>query len=174
MNSQSRISKKPSAAPCQKESSGQFRLTSAQRLKTPSEFQCVYSSKQWGGSKYFTFNVLANDIDAKNTLGVTVSKKVSKRAVDRNKLKRVMREFYRQRQAELSGTNLVLTAKPASKLASSDERLKSLEELWVKVLKWQRWHNRELMKSEEQLLNDDIGKHSLKKPFDKKVDKNNG
>jgi ribonuclease P protein component len=137
----------PRPDPDQKQLARQFGLSSAQRLKTPSDFQLVYGSKQWGGSKYFTFNVLANDVDVYNTLGVTVSKKVSKRAVDRNHLKRVMREFYRLRQAELHGVNLVLTAKPASKLANSSERLKSLEELWVKVLKWQRWHKREQAKA---------------------------
>lgn len=128
---------------------GLFCLRKEQRLKTPADFQRVYSSKQWGGSKHFTFNVLANDVDQENTLGVTVSKKVSKRAVDRNYLKRIMREFFRVRQSELKGANLVLTAKPSSKRASSEEQLQSLEELWAKVLKWQRWHSRELIKNRE-------------------------
>ena len=126
-----------------------FCLTKQQRLKTPAEFQSVYSSKQWGGSKHFTFNVLANDFDQQNTLGVTVSKKVSKRAVDRNHLKRIMREFFRHRQSDLNGVNLVLTAKPSSKRASKVEQRESLEELWSKVLKWQRWHSREKTKSRE-------------------------
>jgi ribonuclease P protein component len=126
-----------------------FCLTKSQRLKTPADFQRVYSSKQWGGSKHFTFNVLSNDTDQKNTLGVTVSKKVSKRAVDRNYLKRIMREYFRLHQIELTGANLVLTAKPSSRRAGSTERLESLDELWVKVLKWQRWNSRELIKSRE-------------------------
>jgi len=98
-----------------------FCLSKEQRLKTPTEFQNVYRSKQWGGSKHFTFNVLAEDLSQENTLGVTVSKKVSKRAVDRNRLKRIMREFYRCRQDELNGVSLVLTAKPSSKSASNVE-----------------------------------------------------
>lgn len=130
-------------------SQGEFCLTKAQRLRTPADFQQVYNSKQWGGSKHFTFNVLANDAGQENTLGVTVSKKVSKRAVDRNQLKRIMREFFRHRQSELKGANLVLTAKPSSKRASSIERLQSLDELWAKILKWQRWHSRELEKSHQ-------------------------
>lgn len=133
-----------------KESPSAFCLSKAQRLKTPADFQHVYSSKQWGGSKHFSFNVLANDIDQKNTLGVTVSKKVSKRAVDRNHLKRIMREFFRHRQSDLKGSNLVLTAKPSSKRASPEERLQSLEELWTKVLKWQSWHHRQQLKRVEQ------------------------
>jgi hypothetical protein len=44
---------------------------------------------------------------------------------------------------------LVLTAKPSSKRTGGIERLESLDELWAKVLKWQRWHSRELIKSRE-------------------------
>ena len=130
-----------------KSSIGEFCLAKTMRLRTPADFQRVYASKQWGGSKYFTFNVLANDLNQQNTLGVTVSKKVSKRAVDRNALKRVMREFFRLRQNELNGVNLVLTAKPNSRNATKEQSLQSLEELWVKLLKWQRWYQRELIKS---------------------------
>jgi len=126
-----------------------FRLEKHQRLKKPAEYQHVYRSKQWGGSKHFTFNVLANDADDKNKLGVTVSKKVSKRAVDRNRLKRVMREFFRAHQTELNGANLVLTAKPSSNSANKEELQLSLNDLWTKVLKWQRWHRRTLLKNEE-------------------------
>ncbi len=128
-----------SSSPAVKQSK-RFGLTQAKRLKTPLDFKNVYASKQWGGSKHFTFNVLANESSENNVLGVTVSKKVSKRAVDRNHLKRVMREFYRLRQSELNGASLVLTAKPSSRNANSQEHLESLQELWSKLLKWQRWH----------------------------------
>ena len=147
MNSKQLPSNAPLTSSCKQDLSAAFGLNKAQRLRTPADFQHVYSSKQWGGSQHFTFNVLANDVDQKNTLGVTVSKKVSKRAVDRNHLKRIMREFFRHRQSELKGSNLVLTAKPSSKRASPEERLQSLEELWAKVLKWQRWHRREQEKN---------------------------
>ena len=140
---------------------GAFCLKKQQRIKTPADFQRVYSSKQWGGSKHFTFNVLANDIDQQNTLGVTVSKKVSKRAVDRNHLKRIMREFYRLRQSELKGVNLVLTAKPSSRHVGNVEQQESLEILWAKVLKWQRWHRRELIKNREIAQCGDLDKRQL-------------
>lgn len=139
---------------------GSFCLSKQQRIKTPADFQRVYSSKQWGGSKHFTFNVLANDIDQQNTLGVTVSKKVSKRAVDRNHLKRIMREFFRLRQSELKGVNLVLTAKPSSRHVGNLERQESLEVLWAKVLKWQRWHSRERIKIRELIKNSETVQNS--------------
>ena len=93
----------------------------------------------------FTYNVRANQeselLLSGSRLGVTVAKKVSKRAVDRNRLKRQMREFYRHRQEQLINVSLVITAKPASLKASDSEREQSLQDLWAKLLKWQRWYN---------------------------------
>ena len=125
-----------------------LRLSAVQRLKKPEQFQTVYKSKQWGGSRHFTFNVLAqDDLDdnlGHGVVGPTVSKKVSKRAVDRNRIKRQIREYYRSRQHEIKNAHLVITAKPSCKNASDKERYDSLDELWVKVLKWQRWHQRQI------------------------------
>ena len=128
-------------------------LPAFQRLKKPAQFQSVYQSKQWGGSRFFTFNVLARDknSDSEHTnavLGVTVSKKVSKRAVDRNRIKRQIREFFRHNKNELANADLIITAKPNCIKASDQDRHDSLLELWSKVLKWQRWHQRQLEKSE--------------------------
>ena len=131
-----------------------YQLPSSQRLKKPAQFQSVYKSKQWGGSKHYTFNVLGettiDQITQKpSILGVTVSKKVSKRAVDRNRIKRQIREFYRYKQSELTDADIVITAKPSCMRAPDDEREQSLQELWGKIIKWQRWHQRQLSKQEK-------------------------
>ena len=128
-----------------------FSLPSSQRLKKPAQFQRVYQSKQWGGSRYFTFNVLGktplSEINQDMpVLGVTVSKKVSKRAVDRNRIKRQIREFFRHHQSQLKDADLVITAKANCINATDQERRESLLELWEKIAKWQRWHQRQLAK----------------------------
>jgi len=122
------------------------------RLLKPADFHWVYQSKQWGASALFTYNVRSNQESdtplAVSRLGATVAKKVSKKAVDRNQLKRQIREFYRHHQHQLINASLVITAKPASLKASNVERQQSLEELWAKVLKWQRWYNKQPKHSE--------------------------
>lgn len=133
-------------------------LSRQQRLKTPADYQRVYTSKQWGGSKHYTFNVNAadgltcpkNNIQAasyKVVLGVTVSKKVSNKAVDRNRIKRQIKEFYRLHQHQLDDAlckiELVITAKPSCLGASDQQRHQSLEDLWLKVLKWHRWYQKQ-------------------------------
>ena len=133
----------------------QLRLSKAQRLKTPADYRSVYQSKQWGASQHHRFNILADaeialeeqqhavspvDGDYSSVLGVTVSKKVSKLAVVRNQIKRQVKEFFRLRQHQLFGVQLVITAKPSCAKASSTERHQSLELLWQKIRKWQRWY----------------------------------
>jgi len=142
-------------------------LPKAQRLKTPADFQRVYKSKQWGGSSFHTFNILAAPVNVNQhgdgnrqskthvkptVLGVTVSKKVSKRAVDRNRIKRQIREFYRHRKAALPNTELIITANVACIKASDEQRHQSLELLWEKILKWQRWHLKQTAISTQGLI----------------------
>lgn len=115
-----------------------FRLRNQQRLKSPNEFKLVYSNKQWGNTRLLTFNALS--VDHESQLGVTVSKKVSKLAVRRNTLKRIVREFYRHNQHELNNTKLVITVKPAARNVDNETLRAELSDLWNKVLKWQRWN----------------------------------
>ena len=115
-----------------------------QRLKKPTEFQRVYQHKQWGNSRLFSFNVLPRaEIDAPARLGVTVSKKVSKSAVRRNQIKRLIKEYYRLHQSDLMSVDLVITAKPSCANADSQDRWQDLQDLWRKLLGWQRWHQRQ-------------------------------
>ncbi len=114
-----------------------FGLRKCQRLKSPAHFKRVYNNKQWGNTRLLTFNVLS--VEHRSQLGVTVSKKVSKLAVRRNHLKRQVREFYRHHQHQLHNAEVVITVKPAARDASNQEVQQELSELWVKLLKWQRW-----------------------------------
>ena len=117
-------------------------LSRKYRLRRPSDFKKVYQSKQWGASEHYTFNVLANTLNNEDCsrLGVTVSKKVAKQAVVRNRIKRQIKEFYRCHSEALQSSDLVITAKPSCARVTDIDRLQSLEQLWIKVIKWQRWY----------------------------------
>lgn len=65
-------------------------------------------------------------------LGVTVSKKVSKKAVIRNKIKRRMREIFRINQHNLSSTDILIIAKFHSLTATYQE----LEANFIKALRY--------------------------------------
>ena len=66
-------------------------------------------------------------------LGITVSKKVSKRAVDRNRIKRQAREFFRKNQNTLPKYDVVMIANP--KVAHTDNKSiqQALKNIWLKA-----------------------------------------
>jgi ribonuclease P protein component len=66
-----------------------------QRLHTPAEFGRVFAEPARSSDRFFT--VLARPSGRSTArLGLTVARRVAKRAVDRNKIKRVARESFRQ------------------------------------------------------------------------------
>jgi len=66
-------------------------------------------------------------------LGVTVSRKVSRRAVDRNRIKRQIRESFRTHQAGLDGCDIVVTAQAGAAQVATDMLRKSLEKHWDRL-----------------------------------------
>jgi ribonuclease P protein component len=68
-----------------------------QRLHTPAEFARVFAEPARSSDRFFT--VLARSSGrAAARLGLTVSRRAAKRAVDRNKLKRLARESFRHQR----------------------------------------------------------------------------
>lgn len=63
-------------------------------------------------------------------MGVAVSKRSAKRAVDRNRLKRIIRENFRRSPVRELGVDLVILAKAAATAASNDELHKALDRRW--------------------------------------------
>lgn len=105
------------------------------RLLKPDEFQIVYKQGLWTANRELVANFKRHDNESLSRLGVTVSKKVSKRAVDRNRIKRQFREWFRQNPHTRHGLDLIITAKPSLKLKTNTEIQQSLEDLWRKVQK---------------------------------------
>lgn len=82
------------------------------RLKRPEEFKLVFSSKQRSSDKSFLFLARQNDLNQAR-LGLAVPKKHISKSVDRNKLKRIIRESFRLRQKQLEGKDVVVVVKGA-------------------------------------------------------------
>lgn len=80
-----------------------------QRLHTAAEFGRVFAEPARSSDRFFT--VLARSSGrAAARLGLTVSRRAARRAVDRNKLKRLAREAFRQRR-ELPPWDFVVLAR---------------------------------------------------------------
>ncbi|EGV52625.1 ribonuclease P protein component [Candidatus Endoriftia persephone] len=80
------------------------------RLLKPGDFRRVFSSGKRSADVYFTVLARNNGL-GRARLGLAISKKRCRRAVDRNHLKRLIRESFRESQTLLSGMDIVVLNK---------------------------------------------------------------
>lgn len=121
----------------------------SKRLRKPSEFSKVYQNNQTRVKgqyflvlAFFRFQVVANEgvndtiptLSEGGRVGAVVSKKVSKLAVQRNRIKRLIREQFRQNQHPRD-FDFVVIAKPGAAAADNSHLTKELNYLWKKLHK---------------------------------------
>src|SRR5215472_1617725 len=66
-------------------------------------------------------------------MGLAISKRVSKRAVDRNRIKRLVRESFRRHRLELPPIDLMVMAREQAVNLPGPELLDELQLLWKKL-----------------------------------------
>ena len=79
------------------------------------------------------FNAFALSSPAGSRLGIAVSKKNARRAVDRNRIKRIIRESYRRNYHRFAQTDVVIQATPQTCSAGSFEIAQTLERIWSEI-----------------------------------------
>lgn len=78
-----------------------FRLPKENRLRKPGEFRRVYENGKRFEGRFITVFIKPSET-AFQRLGITASKKISTKAHDRNRAKRLLREAFRLSRAELN------------------------------------------------------------------------
>ena len=79
--------------------------------------------------KFFTVLARDNKEDVAR-LGLAISKKHCRKATARNRIKRAIRESFRQQQVQLAGLDIVVINQPAAALADKGSINASLEQHW--------------------------------------------
>ena len=99
------------------------RFARCSRIRKPGEFTLCFDAGSAVNGRYFRCIVLpaaqrATHMDAaSHRLGLAVSRKVDKRAVGRNRIKRLVRDWFRHYRIKLPDCDLVVIAKPSAKTA---------------------------------------------------------
>ena len=104
----------------------------SRRLLNSAQYKTVLRRGKKLFNPLFLLFVLPNQ-HAQTRLGITVSKKVSKRAVDRNRIKRQMREFFRLNQLLGPNCDVVMVANPAACSKDNRQIRQALEQVWHKA-----------------------------------------
>jgi ribonuclease P protein component len=111
-----------------------FSFPSSLRLKTPTDFQKVFTRPVKSTDRYFTLLAIKNQLEYPR-LGLAIAKKNIKRAVDRNKIKRITRESFRLQQHQLTTIDIVVLARRDAANATSIQLANSLTKHWQNLLK---------------------------------------
>ncbi len=67
-------------------------------------------------------------------LGLAISKRVSKRAVERNRIKRLLRESFRRVRHQLPPVDLMVMARDQAAGVPGSQLLAEMDSLWKKLL----------------------------------------
>ena len=112
------------------------RLPKAERLRKPAEFRRVYTRGKRFDGRFMTVFILPLQNETQK-LGITASKKISTKAHDRNRCKRLLREAFRLSRAELNELNTkfdwVLNARRSLLQVKLIKPLKEFREIIAKV-----------------------------------------
>ncbi len=102
------------------------------RLLKSAEYGRVFSRPMRATDNYFTILCRPSGRTSPR-LGLAVSKKNSRLAVDRNRIKRVIRESFRKNKATLGGMDFVVMIRSGVHKVSNRQLFASLDRHWVQL-----------------------------------------
>jgi len=102
------------------------------RLVRAADFQSVFRRSTRSGDAYFTVLARGNRLGIAR-LGLAIARKHLRRSVDRNRIKRLVRESFRRNRIALAGLDLVVISRPGIADPANREILFSLQGHWERL-----------------------------------------
>jgi ribonuclease P protein component len=103
------------------------------RLNESTDFKRVFRTHRRSADRYFVVLFRRNDRPV-SRLGLAIAKKQIRRAVGRNRLKRLIRESYRLNKQQLKGLDIVIMARQKAGSAINADLFTSLERHWQALI----------------------------------------
>ena len=115
---------------------GNHNFAKSRRLLTAKDYSLVFNAekaiKLKASDRYFMILAKENT-NPQSRVGFAVAKKKIKLAVSRNRIKRIVREQFRQSEKSLVNLDIVVMANSSCVKASNDILVKSYLSLWEKL-----------------------------------------
>ena len=109
-----------------------YSLPRTARLLKAGDFAALRGKSKRISVRHFLAEFSPNE-QATCRLGQAVSRRVSKRAVDRNRIKRLVRESYRHVRSELPCVDILMIARSSAVDTASADLREDLANLWKKL-----------------------------------------
>jgi ribonuclease P protein component len=107
-------------------------LPAQRRLRLKSQFEAVYARGRRFGDGFFGVIAHANDTE-RPRLGLAVATQTAGNSVQRNRIRRIIRESFRLHQHAIPPVDVVVSARTRVRTATNDELRASLDALWEQV-----------------------------------------
>lgn len=125
----------PVADPSPAEAQSDLSFPRAARLLERRAYDAVFRDNRRFADRYWSVLVHRRDADPEGParLGLAIAKKRARRAVERNRLKRLVRESFRLHRAALAGRDLVVMNRDDAVAADAATLRRSLGSLWTRA-----------------------------------------
>ena len=108
------------------------RTSKHSRLTCAAEFDRVFKNSRRSADSFFTVLYCRNDLGY-SRLGLAIAKRNIRLAVQRNRLKRIIRQSFHDARQELDGLDIVVMARSNARNATNANLFSSLRDHWQKV-----------------------------------------
>ena len=106
----------------------------AQRLVHKPQFDAVYQNGRKLGDSYFLILSRVNECPSPR-LGLSVSARSVGNAVNRNRIKRIIRDSFRLNCDQFPAVDIVVNTRPGARDASNTQLRESLSQHWTNLVK---------------------------------------
>jgi len=102
------------------------------RVRRKSDFEAAYARGRRLGNGFFGVIAILNDQGGPR-LGLAVAVRIAGGAVERNRIRRIIRESFRLHQHQLPSVDLIVSARQRARNAAGAKLHESLASLWKSV-----------------------------------------
>lgn len=105
------------------------------RLLSSGEFRRVFEQTDFRAPHPFFLMLATRSSQESARVGLVVAKKNVRKAVDRNRIKRLIRESFRHHLPELPSLDIVVLVRKEAAQADNGQLLMALDKLWSRLIR---------------------------------------